>query len=347
MSSTHAPSKGMIMDRFTRGIAMTSARHPWRTIAGWVLVMATVFFLAATGGGTFTEQFSVPDSQSARALDLLDEGFPEAAKGKVLVVFAAEDGETLESHRADVDAVLTDVATLDHVASVSDPFAAGTVSADGRIGYAEMTLDAPQRELGKPAFTVLSNAVSGVEVPGLQVELGGDAVFLNAEDDTGHTGIGLLVALLVLVVVFGTLVAAVVPIGLAIVAVGAGIGAITLLAGTMDVSGLRHPDRRPGRPGCGDRLRAVHRGALPGEPGRGPGRPPCAGELHGHVGCGRRLRRWDRHRRDRVPRPHRPRGPHVHRARHRADGALRGRRGDHPAAGPPRACWATGSTAAG
>ena len=121
MSNANAPSKGRIMDRFTRGIAMTSARHPWRTIAGWVLVMATVFFLAATGGGSFTEQFSVPDSQSARALDLLDEGFPEAAKGKVLVVLAAEDGETLESHRADVDAVLTDVATLDHVASVSDP----------------------------------------------------------------------------------------------------------------------------------------------------------------------------------------------------------------------------------
>ncbi len=236
MSNTHTPSKGKIMDRFTRGIAMTSARHPWRTMAGWVLMMATVFFLAAAGGGTFTEQFIVPDSQSAHALDLLDEGFPEAAKGKVLVVFAAEDGETLESRRADVDAVLADVATLHHVASVSDPFAAGTVSEDGRIGYAEMNLDAPQRELGKPAFTVLSNAVSGVEVPGLQVELGGDAVFLNAEDDTGHTGIGLLVALLVLVVVFGTLVAAVVPIGLAIVAVGAGIGAVTLLAGTMDVS---------------------------------------------------------------------------------------------------------------
>ena len=229
------------MDRFTRGIAMTSARHPWRTIAGWVLVMGTVFLLAAAGGGTFAEEFSAPDSQSARALDLLDEGFPEAAQGKVLVVFAAEDGQTLESHRADVDAVLADVATLDHVASVSDPFAAGTVSPDGRIGFAEATLDAPQRELGKPAFTVLSDAVSGVEVPGLQVELGGDAVFLNAEDDTGHVGIGLLVALLVLVVVFGTLVAAVVPIGLAVVAVGAGIGAVTLLAGSMDVSASAIP----------------------------------------------------------------------------------------------------------
>jgi RND superfamily putative drug exporter len=241
MSNTHTLARGTIMDRFTRGIAMTSARHPWRTIAGWVLVMGTVFFLAASGGGTFTEQFSVPDSQSARALDLLDEGFPEAAKGTVLVVLAAEDGETLESHRQDVDAVLADVATLDHVASVSDPFAAGTVSEDGRIGYAEMTLDAPQREIGKPAFTELSKAVSGVEVPGLQVELGGDAVFLNAEDDTGHAGIGLLVALLVLVVVFGTIVAALVPIGLSVVAVGAGIGAVTLLAGTMDVSASAIP----------------------------------------------------------------------------------------------------------
>ena len=73
--------------------------------------MGTVLFLAASGGGTFTDDFAAPGSQSARAIELLDESFPEAAKGKVLVVFAAEDGETLESHRADVDAVLTDVAT--------------------------------------------------------------------------------------------------------------------------------------------------------------------------------------------------------------------------------------------
>jgi putative drug exporter of the RND superfamily len=229
------------MNRFTRGIAMTSARHPWRTIAAWVLLLGGVFFLAAVGGGTFDEDFTAPDSQSGRAVDLLEQNFPEAAKGSALVVFAAEDGETLESHRADIDAVLTDVAALDHVAAVSDPFAAGTVSADGRIGYAQMTLDAPQREIGKPAFTVLSKAVSGVEVSGLQVELGGDAVFLNAEDDTGHAGIGLLVALLVLIVVFGTLVAALVPIGLSIVAVGAGIGAVTLLAGTMEVSASAIP----------------------------------------------------------------------------------------------------------
>ncbi len=225
------------MDRLTRGIAMRSARHPWRTIATWVLVMGTVLFLAASGGGTFADDFASPGSQSARALDLLDENFPEAAKGSAMVVFAVEDGGTLQDHRAEIDSVLTEVATVEHVETVADPFAAATISEDGRIGFAVLTLDAPQRELGKPAFTVLSEAVSGSDIAGVQVELGGDAVFMNAEDDgSGHVGIGLLVALLVLLVVFGTLVAALVPIGLSIVAVGAGIGGITLLAAAMDVS---------------------------------------------------------------------------------------------------------------
>ncbi|MCW2766293.1 MAG: MmpL domain protein [Nocardioides sp.] len=224
------------MDRFTRGIAVVSARHPWRTITSWVLVLGAVFFLAASGGGTFTDDFSSPGSQSARAMELLDENFPDAAKGTALVVFETQDG-TLDDQRGRVADVLSDVDALDHVASVADPFEAGTISEDGRIGYAVLTLDIPEREMGKPAFTVLSNAVSGTDVAGLRVELGGDAVFLNAEDSSsGHVGIGLLVALLVLLVVFGTLVSAVIPIGLSIVAVGAGIGGITLMAAAMEVS---------------------------------------------------------------------------------------------------------------
>jgi putative drug exporter of the RND superfamily len=225
------------MDRFTRSIAMTSARRPWRTIAAWILVLGTMLFVGASAGGTFTDDFAAPGSESERAMQLLNESFPEAAKGKVLVVFAAEDDGPLESHRDAIASVLTNVATFDHVESVADPFVAGTVSEDGRIGYAELTLDAPEREIGKPAFAVLSDAVAGSDVSGVQVEFGGDAAFLNAADETSsHTGIGLLVALLVLLVVFGTVVSAIVPIGLALISVGAGIGGIMLLAGTMDVS---------------------------------------------------------------------------------------------------------------
>jgi RND superfamily putative drug exporter len=225
------------MDTFTRAVALASARHPWRTVAGWLAVVVAVFALAASAGGTFTDDFSAPDSESARAMDLLEQNFPEAAKGKALVVLEAADGSTLAEDRAGVARVLAEVDALDHVASVADPFAAGTVSDDGRIGFAELTLDVPEREMGKPAFSVLSDAVSGMTASDLRVELGGDAVFLNAEDETsGHVGIGLLVALLVLLVVFGTIVSAVLPIGLSLVSVGAAIGGITLMAGAMDVS---------------------------------------------------------------------------------------------------------------
>jgi putative drug exporter of the RND superfamily len=225
------------MNRITRGLAMASARHPWRTFASWVLALVALVVLASSAGGTFTDDFSSPGSQSAKALELLDESFPEAAKGTALVVLEAEDGATLRDQSQEVAAVVTGVAALEHVATVADPFAAGTISPDGRIGYAQLTLDVPEREMGKPAFAALSDAVSGMHPDGLRVELGGDAVFLNSEDESsGREGIGLLVALLVLLVVFGTVTAAVIPIGMSLLAVGASIGGITLLAGAMDVS---------------------------------------------------------------------------------------------------------------
>ncbi len=224
------------MDRFTRGMAMASARHPWRTIVTWIVVLGATLFLGATVGGTFSDDFAAPGSQSARATELLKQNFPEAAKGQALVVLAAADDAKLQDSRPAIASGLAEIAGADHVAAVTDPFTAGTISQDGRIGYAVLTLDAPQGDLGKPAFTVLSNTVTGTVVPGVQVELGGDSVFLNAEESGGHTGIGLLIALLVLLVVFGTLVAAIVPIGLALVSVGTSIGAIMLLASAMDVS---------------------------------------------------------------------------------------------------------------
>ncbi len=225
------------MHKLIRSISSASARHPWRTIAAWFAVMASVFALAFIGGGTFVDDFSSPGSQSAKALDLLDQNFPEAAKGSALVVVAAPEGDTLIQHREAIAKTLDDVAGFAHVESVADPFAAGTISDDGRIGFAVLTLDAPEREIGKPAFAVLADAVSGTDVPGLQVELGGDAVFLNAPNEQSpEVLVGLLMALVVLLVVFGTAVAAVVPIGISLVAVGASIGGILWLASGMNVS---------------------------------------------------------------------------------------------------------------
>ncbi len=129
------------------------------------------------------------------------------------------------------------MARADHVVDVADPIAAGTISDDGRIGYATISFDETPAELGKGAFVPLTELVDSSNTADLRVELGGDAVFLDAPDETSPLeGVGILIALLVLLVAFGTVVAALVPIGLAVVAVGAGIGGIFVLASVMDVS---------------------------------------------------------------------------------------------------------------
>jgi RND superfamily putative drug exporter len=225
------------MQRTIRRIGDASARRPWVTIGAWAVAAAVVIGLAGSAGGTFADDFAAPGSQSEQAMVLLEERFPEAAGGSAMAVFAAPVGERLESHRPAVDAAVARVARLEHVAGVADPFTAGTVSPDGRVGFAEIAFDRPSTELGPAPLAAVADALAPARAAGVAAELGGDAAFINAETETsGAEAAGLLAALVVLVVAFGTILAALVPIALTLVAVAVGLGGIALLANAMDVS---------------------------------------------------------------------------------------------------------------
>ena len=225
------------MNRLIRRIGDLSARRPWTTIGAWAVLAALVVALTGALGGTFMDDFSAPGSESAEAMELLEERFPEAAGGVALAVFAADDGEQLDDFRPAIASALSRVARTEHVADVTDPFAADHVSADGRVAYAEITLDVPSGELGVEGFAAIADALEPVRASGVTAELGGEAAFINAEAPaSGAEAIGILAALVVLLIAFGTVVAALVPIVLALVAVALGFLGITILAGAMDVS---------------------------------------------------------------------------------------------------------------
>jgi putative drug exporter of the RND superfamily len=225
------------MHRVIRRIGDASARRPWVTIGAWAVAAAIVMGLAGTAGGSFADDLVAPGSQSEEAMQLLQERFPEAAGGSAMAVFAAPEGERLEGHRPAIDAAVARIAEAEHVATVADPFTAGTVSAYGRIGFAQIAFDRPSTELGPAPLAAIADALAPARQAGIAAELGGDAAFINAETETsGAEAAGLLAALIVLVVAFGTIVAALVPIALTLVAVAAGLGGITLLANAMDVS---------------------------------------------------------------------------------------------------------------
>jgi putative drug exporter of the RND superfamily len=225
------------VNRFIRRIGDASALRPWTTIGAWAVLAALVVALSGALGGAFADDFSAPGSESAEAMQLLEERFPEAAGGTAVAVFAAPDGRQVTSFRPGVESALSRVATIEHVATVSDPFESGRVSADGRIAFAEITLDVPSTEFGRDTAAALGVALDPARADGLEAEFGGDAAFLNAEKKSSNAeAVGLVAALVILLVAFGTVVAAFVPILLALVAVGLGLGGIIVLAGGLTVS---------------------------------------------------------------------------------------------------------------
>ena len=225
------------MHRSIRRVGDASASRPRATIAAWAVVAALMIILAGTFGGGFVDDLVAPGSQSEKAQQLLKERFPEAAGGSAMAVFAAGEGEQLGSHRPAIESALLRIAAVEHVTMVADPFQAGTVSSDGRIGFAEIAFDRPSTDLGPEPLAALDDAIQPARTAGLSAELGGDAAFINAETESSGTEVaGLLAALVVLVVAFGTVVAALVPVALALVAVATGLGGIALLANAMDVS---------------------------------------------------------------------------------------------------------------
>jgi RND superfamily putative drug exporter len=225
------------MHRIIRRIGAASARRPWVTIAAWLVLAVAIIGLAGTVGGAYVDDFVAPGSQSEKALNLLEERFPEAAGGGAMAVFAVPEGERLDRHRAVIDAAVDRIAEVEHVAAAIDPFTAGMVSRDGRIGFAQITFDRPETELGPKPFTAITERLEPVRATGVTTELGGDAATTNSNQvNSGTEVVGVLAALIVLFIAFGTIVAALVPIALALVTVAIGLGGITLLAASINVS---------------------------------------------------------------------------------------------------------------
>ena len=223
------------MNRYIRRLGDISARHPWKTIGAWAVLAALVVALSGAVGGTFVDRFSAKGSESAEAIELLEQRFPAAAGGPGVVVFAAPDGRRLDQAEPAVAAALAQVAATEHVAVVGDPFTTGRVCADGRIGHADLALDMPASDLGAEGAATLVDALEPARDAGLQAELGGEAASYNKAEEAGNERLGVLAALVVLLIAFGTVAAALVPIVMALVAVGVGLGGVALLAGALEV----------------------------------------------------------------------------------------------------------------
>ncbi|MFJ8693587.1 MMPL family transporter [Streptomyces roseolilacinus] len=205
----------------------------------WVALLALAGVGAASAPAATSSSFSMPGTEAQKAFDLLEERFPggSADGATARVVFKAPDGQKMTdpANKARVDKAVADLrAGSDQVAGVTDPYAAQAVSRDGTTAYIHVTYKANGMELTDATRDALTETGTEAQQGGLTVEIGGDALQAMPETGTGEI-IGVVVAGIVLVITFGSLIAAGLPLLTAIIGVGIGVSSITALADALDL----------------------------------------------------------------------------------------------------------------
>jgi RND superfamily putative drug exporter len=222
------------------------ATHPWRLVAGWVGIVALLVVLVGTVGGSLRDEFEIPGSDTQKATDLIESKFASEQGAVLNIVFAAPEGQRLDTpeRKAAIEGAIAGLKSTEFkptedkagIESVGDPFSADTFSDNGRVAYAEAQFDQTIEDKDRDAVVAVEDAVrKTVEPAGVTVEYNGEAEFPPVEQGTSEL-LGLLAAIVVLILVFRTFVAMLIPIALALAALATAFLLLFILAGLTDIN---------------------------------------------------------------------------------------------------------------
>ncbi|MGX1562536.1 MMPL family transporter [Streptomyces sp. NPDC055506] len=228
------------MATFLYRVGRLAFRRRWYVALVWAAVLAAVGLGALKAPGAADEEFSMPGIESQKAFDLMEQRFPGAtADGATArVVFIAPGGEkvTAAENKEAIEKAVSGLGDGTQVASAVDPFQAKTISKDGSTAFATVTYKVKATDLTDTSRTHLEHTIEGARDAGLTVEAGGTAL----ADETGPGGmaevIGVAIAAVVLLVTFGSLAAAGLPLLTAVIGVGVSMATILALASALGLS---------------------------------------------------------------------------------------------------------------
>ncbi|NGO69470.1 MMPL family transporter [Streptomyces boncukensis] len=227
------------MATFLARVGRSAFRRRRLVLLLWVVLLGLAG-AGAAGAGTGSSTITIPGTEAQKAFDLLDERVPtmHADGATARVVLRAPDGEkvTGAAQKAEVERVVGDLkASSDEVAAVTDPYESGAVSKDGSTAFTQVSYKVKSFELEHADRDGLQQAAEDGREAGLTVEIGGDA--LQEAPETGATEIiGVGIAAVVLLMTFGSLVAAGLPLLTALIGVGISVAAITALSVPLDLN---------------------------------------------------------------------------------------------------------------
>lgn len=212
-------------------LATWSRRHHWTALALWVLALVAITAGANLAGNDYRNDYRLPGTESQELLDAYADHAPDQAGDSITVV--VQDRAGLDPRSDEVTALVSDLEGLDHVAAVQPPEPrAGTVSEDGTLGIATVLLDDRTGMIPTEDKKAILDTALDHETDTLRVELTGDAIREVAESEAGGgaEGAGMLAALVILLFMFGSFLAASLPLITAILTVGTMFGVVALLS---------------------------------------------------------------------------------------------------------------------
>jgi putative drug exporter of the RND superfamily len=220
-------------------LARWSYAHRWRMLAIWVVALIGIGALGNVAGGSYARNFSLPGSESQRAFDLLRNRFPQRSGDTADIVFRATAGVTDSSVSSKMKAMLAEVSALPHVDAIASPYSpegARQVSRDGRIAFATVQFGTRATDIPKNVVERLEALGARTDGPGLQIEFGGQVIQqAQFEPPGGAETVGLLAAILILLITFGSLLAMGLPIMTALFGIGIGLSLLLISANWISV----------------------------------------------------------------------------------------------------------------
>jgi putative drug exporter of the RND superfamily len=212
---------------------------PWsydrrrRVVALWVAALVAATVLAGVAGGDNEVDFSVPGSDSAEAVELLKDRFPVFAGGTVDVVYTSDSGVASPEVSDRIDRLTAELREVPNVLA-AEP---GPASPDGSTGLVQVRFDEPAERLPTTSVERVMDLAGEAEADGqgLQVELGGYPIETVEQSEAGSESVGLLAAVAILLVAFGSALAAGLPLVIAGFGLGVALGGVWLMANVLDV----------------------------------------------------------------------------------------------------------------
>jgi RND superfamily putative drug exporter len=224
-------------------LARWSYHHRWAMVGIWVVALVGTNFLAASAGGDYSQDFSLPGAESQEAYDLLNDKFPAFAGETADIVFQADDvrdpavEEALTALFAELEEVDLVLPAPEGITSPYSEQGASQISEDGTIAFATLHFESLDGEsvpieVGQEILRLAEDA----ERPGLAIEPGGSVIaFAEFQEPGGAEMFGFLAAIIILLVTFGSFIAMGLPILMALVGIGIGLALVMLFANFLTV----------------------------------------------------------------------------------------------------------------